>query len=75
MNSSDELILNVLQNSADVLRLLSSDVVLGESSLQGSLVVLLIVMCLGGKRVICATVQKPSVQTNDEHLHDHHLLT
>lgn len=52
-----------------------SDIVLNKSSLQGNVSVLVVVMCLRGKCVISTTVQKPIDQSDDEHLHDHHLLT
>lgn len=45
------------------------------SSLQGDCGVLIAIMCLRGKCIICAAVQKPSDQGDDEHLHDHYLLT
>lgn len=38
-------------------------------------VVVVTLMCVSGKWVICATVQTPSDQSDDEHLYDHQLLT
>lgn len=51
------------------------DVVFYDSSLQADFGIVVVVMHLRGKCVICATIQHPSDKSNDEHLHDHHLLT
>lgn len=51
------------------------NIMLHQSSLQGGLVVLLVVMRLRGKWAVCTMIQKPIDQADDEHLHDHHLLT
>lgn len=62
-----------LQNSVAIPCLLILDIMLLE--MQGGLVVQLGVMRLTGKRVICAAVQIPRDQAEDEHLHNHNLLT
>ena len=51
------------------------DVMLHNSGLQVSCDLQVTVMFLRRKWVVCATEQRPVDQSNDEHLHDHHLLT
>ena len=55
--------------------LLFLNIMLHESNLHVHFFVLVVVMRLTGKCVICTTVQTPIDQTDNEHLHDHHLLT
>lgn len=52
-----------------------SDIRLHQSSAEVGFVVLVVVVRLGGKRLVRAAVQEAVDQRNDEHLHDHHLLT
>lgn len=62
-----------LQSSLDLSPCL--DIMFPDSSLQANFSIVVVVLQLRGKCVIYTMVQKSIDQSDDEHLHDHHLLT